>query len=98
MTPSSNPQHESHLLIDGKLVDAARAGRSTTSTRPPRRCIGVRWPTPVAADMDAAIAAARSRLRRARAGPPTASLPQAVPACQLQEALESEQEELREPS
>ena len=50
--------HESRMLIDGKLVEAEAGRRSTTSTRPPRRC-SARSPTPRAADMERAIAAAR---------------------------------------
>ena len=82
---------ERRMLIDGKLVEAESGHRSTTSTRPPRRCSA--WsPTPPRRH-GPCHRRRPPRLRHDRLGH-RPRLPQAVPL-QLQAALESEQEELR---
>ena len=70
-----------------------RARRSTTSTRRPRRCSG-RSPTPPPADMQRAIAAARRAFDETDWSTNHAFRKRCLE--QLQEALEAEQEELRE--
>ena len=80
------------MLIDGKLVEG-RAGRSPTSTRPPKRS-SARSPTPRTPTCTAPSTPPGVRSTRPTGRPNRAFRQQCLR--QLQEALEVEQESLRE--